>query len=218
MRKSHFIITVLLFGLIVCGPFVPDYAVHLLFLSATFVTALLLSADTSWIRRLVMVLGGIVLIGMVGLEYVARHGMGELLKASLVAELVTVFLFLVYCAAISLVLLLRIQLVSANEIFATVNLYLVLGIAWAYGYMLLEIASPGAFVLTDATRGIGVQMLYFSFVTLTTLGYGDIVAASEIARMLVVTEAIVGNLYVAVVVTYLLSVHIDQGMKAKGNG
>ncbi len=42
--KAHFIVTLLLFGLFLCGPFVPDYAVHLLFLSAAFVTAILLSA------------------------------------------------------------------------------------------------------------------------------------------------------------------------------
>jgi hypothetical protein len=57
-------------------------------------------------------------------------------------------------------------------------------------------------------------MVYFSFVTLTTLGFGDITPLSRVAHMLTVTEAIIGNLYVAVVVTYLLSVHFDQRIKS----
>jgi hypothetical protein len=68
--------------------------------------------------------------------------------------------------------------------------------------------------LSAANQGVGVQMVYFSFVTLTTLGFGDITPLGQIAHMLTVTEAIVGNLYVAVVVTYLLSVHFDQRMKS----
>lgn len=214
LKKAHFIITVMLLGLIVCGPFVPDFAVHLLFLSATFVSAVLLSSGTPRIRRVVIVLGTLVLIGMICLQYVSKHGMVELLRVSVIVGLVTVLLFLAYCAGVSLVLLLRIRFVSANEIFATVNLYLILGMAWAYAYMLLQAYDPSAFNLKDTGQAVGLQMVYFSFVTLTTLGYGDITAGSEIAHMLAVTEAIIGNLYVAVVVTYLLSVHIDQRMRS----
>ncbi len=154
------------------------------------------------------------MVSMIGLEYVAKHGIDHLLRVALIAQFFTVFIFLAYCTGISLFLLLKIQRVSAREIFATVNLYLILGFTWAYGYMLLQAYDPGSFNLSAANQGVGVQMVYFSFVTLTTLGFGDITPLGQIAHMLTVTEAIVGNLYVAVVVTYLLSVHFDQRMKS----
>ena len=213
-NNPHFIITVMLFGLILFNPFVPDYAVHLIFLTAAFYSAVLLSGDTPRIRRAVICLGVLVVVSMVGLEYVAKHGIDHLLRVALIAQFFTVFIFLAYCAGISLFLLLKIQRVSAREIFATVNLYLILGFTWAYGYMLLQAYDPGSFNLSAANQGVGVQMVYFSFVTLTTLGFGDITPLGQIAHMLTVTEAIVGNLYVAVVVTYLLSVHFDQRMKS----
>jgi voltage-gated potassium channel len=212
LKIAHFIITTILMGLILCGPLVPPYALHLLFLSAVFVTAILLSGGTPRIRRVVTLLGGLVVISLITLELLAEHGMHGLLKMAFFAQLVAVLAFLIYCVIASVSLLLKMRLVSTNEICATVNLYLILGIAWAYGYMLLETCDPDAFTPQAAGRTVGLQMLYFSFVTLTTLGYGDVTACSDIARMLTVTEAIIGNLYVAVVVTYLLSVHIDQRM------
>lgn len=212
-NNSHFVITVMLFGLILFNPFVPDYAVHLIFLTAAFYSAVLLSSDTPRIRRVVIFLGSLVLVSMIALEYVAKHGLDHLLRVALIAQFSTVFIFLAYCAGTSLFLLLKIKCISAREIFATVNLYLILGFTWAYGYMLLQAHDPGSFNLSAADQGVGVQMVYFSFVTLTTLGFGDITPLSKVAHMLTITEAIIGNLYVAVVVTYLLSVHFDQRMK-----
>jgi voltage-gated potassium channel len=213
-NNSHFIITMMLFGLILFNPFVPDYAVHLIFLTAAFYSAVLLSADTPRIRRVVICLGALVVVSMIALEYVAKHGLDHLLRVALIGQFLTVFIFLAYCVGISLFLLLKIKCISAREIFATVNLYLILGFTWAYGYMLLQAHDPGSFNLSAANQGVGVQMVYFSFVTLTTLGFGDITPLSRVAHMLTVTEAIIGNLYVAVVVTYLLSVHFDQRIKS----
>lgn len=72
--KAHFSVTLLLFGLSLCGSFVLDYAVHLLFLSAAFVNAILLSAEPPRIRRGVMLLGGMVLIGMICLKLTRKRG------------------------------------------------------------------------------------------------------------------------------------------------
>ena len=55
--------------------------------------------------------------------------------------------------------------------------------------------------------------LYFSFTTLTTVGYGDISPASDITRMLTNLEAIVGQMYPAIIISILVSIYTNQRMK-----
>ncbi len=63
------------------------------------------------------------------------------------------------------------------------------------------------------------QMLYFSFVTQTTLGFGDILPATHIARVLTITQAVIGQFYVALVLTYILSLWIhDLGSRMDKKG
>jgi hypothetical protein len=60
------------------------------------------------------------------------------------------------------------------------------------------------------------QLIYYSFVTLTTVGYGDVTAASMIARSYSVLEAVIGQLYLTVLVAGLVGLHISQSTERKG--
>jgi hypothetical protein len=64
-------------------------------------------------------------------------------------------------------------------------------------------------------KGEPTAVLYFSFATLTTLGYGDIVPVSAIARTLATLEAITGQLYLAVLVARLVGLHIAESLEHK---
>jgi voltage-gated potassium channel Kch len=91
-------------------------------------------------------------------------------------------------------------------------LYLILGFIWAIFYTFLVQLSP------EAIRGVEPQnwihsmstMTYFSFVTLTTLGYGDISPVTPIAKVLVMLEAVVGMFYIAIIVASLIGAARDK--------
>ena len=99
-------------------------------------------------------------------------------------------------------------------------IYLLLGVLWALVYSALELLAPESFTImvaggagNEAMRFRADQAifpLYYSFITLTTLGYGDVVPSSPPARMLAALEAIMGQLYLAVLVARLVGLHIAQ--------
>ncbi len=102
---------------------------------------------------------------------------------------------------------------SGNRIVGAVCVYLMLGVIWAILYSLLEAVVPGSFAgLTENTTdgGWDPDWVYFSFVTLTTLGYGDILPLSFSARSLAYFEAIVGQFYLAVLVAGLVGAYLSE--------
>ncbi len=101
--------------------------------------------------------------------------------------------------------------ISLNRIVGAVCVYLLLGVMWSIAYSVLEYLQPGSFKgLTElASPAWNPDWIYFSFVTITTLGYGDITPLTQTARSLSFAEAIVGQFYIAVLVAGLVSAYIS---------
>ncbi len=102
---------------------------------------------------------------------------------------------------------------SANRIVGAICVYLMLGVIWALTYALLEALIPGSFagLTAQATSSTwSPDWVYFSFVTLTTLGYGDILPLTSSARALAYFEAIVGQFYLAVLVAGLVGAYLSE--------
>jgi len=96
--------------------------------------------------------------------------------------------------------------VDAEHVFAALDAYLLVGIALGVAYWLLEIALPGSF--STGPEGLTPPgAIYFSFVTQTTLGYGDVVPLREEARGIVVAQGVGGQMYLAVLVARLVSLY-----------
>jgi hypothetical protein len=96
--------------------------------------------------------------------------------------------------------------ITTNHLFGAMSVYLLLGVTWALVFGALHRLAPGSFEgLSTASPS---EFLYFSFVTLATLGYGDITPVHPIARTVVYLEAVVGQLYVAVLIASLVSRHV----------
>ena len=101
--------------------------------------------------------------------------------------------------------------VDAEVLCAAVAGFLLSGLAWSLAYNLLDRLDPNSFVFTLSSQNgfsmNGFTSLYFSFVTLSTLGYGDIVPVAQMARMLAMVEAIFGMFYMALLVARLVSLY-----------
>lgn len=102
--------------------------------------------------------------------------------------------------------------ISANRLVGAVCVYLMLGLIWALMYSLLYSLNPEAWTVPETGSGAPslAYWLYYSFVTLTTLGYGDILPISATARTLAYAEALFGQLYVAILVAGLVSAYISD--------
>ena len=127
--------------------------------------------------------------------------------------------FLVFCGFVIFQLLrfiLRARHVNSEVICATVSTYLLIGLLWAWGYALVARLSPGAITgfPTDPNSPHGFEAIYFSLITLTTVGYGDMVPVSATARMLAMLEAVCGTMYMAVLVARLVSLYSADEPKA----
>lgn len=96
--------------------------------------------------------------------------------------------------------------VDWNKIIGSFCIYLLLGIIWAALYAMLTEYRHGAFngLSTGSWQEAFPNLLSFSFITLTTVGYGDITPATSLARFLAYTEAIIGQFYMAVMVASLV--------------
>lgn len=119
-----------------------------------------------------------------------------------------------YIAALLFKVILLEDKITTDQIFAAVAIYIFIGLTWGHFYALADTFHPGSFVgissntndLKDAAYAAdsSSNFIFFSFVTLTTLGYGDILPNTSITRALVIVEAITGVMFVAILVSTLV--------------
>jgi hypothetical protein len=112
--------------------------------------------------------------------------------------------------------------VTFDTVCLSLCIYLLLGVAWENVYAILDNLTPGAVLVVapraavDAPPGLDpdivhvFRMRYFSFATLTSVGYGDVVPGTTLARMCAITEAILGQIYLLVMVSRLVGMYIAQ--------
>jgi len=108
--------------------------------------------------------------------------------------------------------------VTSHRLVGAVVAFLLVGLTWAYAYQWLEAVRPGSFHLGTAPKGSYPTLVYYSFVTLATVGYGDITPASSAARAISNVEALVGVLYPAVFIGRLLSKQVGSGTPSGEDG
>lgn len=134
--------------------------------------------------------------------------------------------FLSYVVVVAFQYLFRKQRVTVDTIIAALCVYLLMGIVWSFAYSLVDTLAPGSFSCSVFEAGAPFMQikdssfypLYYSFVTLTTLGYGDVVPVSRVASMLAVTEAMAGQIYLAVLVARLVGLQVVAHSRFAGPG
>ena len=108
-------------------------------------------------------------------------------------------------------------IVTIDTIAASLCAYLLLGFAFAYIYSLLDLTYPGSFIssLDNTTIDFtsvdaGLDEIYFSFITLLTVGYGDIVPVSDAAKLTTIIEGFFGQVYLVVLIARLVGMNVSQ--------
>ncbi|MEE9607237.1 MAG: ion channel [Myxococcota bacterium] len=152
----------------------------------------------------------------VGLEWFAAEHPQLVLAAFLLQDI-----FFLYMIVLILRTILRERTVSLETILGGVAVFLLIGISFALLYGHLEYTAPGSFAyagqgaIPGASRALREgSLVYFSFITLTTLGYGDITPVSSGARALATLEAVVGQLYVAIFVARLVGMYLTASRRS----
>lgn len=128
------------------------------------------------------------------------------------ASILSLFVFLLVAISYTLKQVLFSKEINAHRMVGAICVYLLLGVLWALAYSFVDLVSPSSFAGADIENAAGFKStwIYYSFVTLTTLGYGDILPLSATARSLAYLEAITGQFYVAVLVAGLVSAYISD--------
>ena len=129
---------------------------------------------------------------------------GPWLRGAAAVALAAVVLSVLWLVAQRLV---KAERVDAELLCSALGAYLLLGIFWAGSYEIISLAAPAAFTSPRGVAPDRSALLYFSFTTLTTTGYGDITAVNPIVRMWSIFEAIIGTMYNATVIARLVSLY-----------
>jgi voltage-gated potassium channel len=128
-----------------------------------------------------------------------------------VSYLINSIIFLSFIAVNIILSTYRAKVVNKEVIYGAMAVYLLIGFIWSFYYGLIEYLHPGSF--RDMSNGgtFGHQpFIYFSFVTLTTLGFGDITPITPVARSLVILEAVIGQLYLIINVSWLVGLYVAR--------
>ena len=125
--------------------------------------------------------------------------------------LVCALLLLAFVIGHLLHFVLRAPVVTVDVLCASIAAYLMLGLMWTVAYWFVDQVTPGGAFSFNTERGShsmnGFTGFYFSFITLSTVGYGDVTPVSQAARLLAAMEAMTGSLYVAVLIARLVSLY-----------
>jgi len=165
-------------------------------------------SDHPVLNRIAYAAGGLALVTNVA-HAITAHGALAIAWNGFVATFLGIASYLVLRDVF------RTGAVTADTIRGAICAYFMFGTCWAFLFGAVAAADPGAFIAAGAPGrafdATAEPMMYFSFVTLTTLGYGDILPVSEPARLLAWMEAVLGQLYLAIVVARLVGLHLSQG-------
>jgi len=215
-HSGKFIYLVLmLLSLLILFPFLQDATLGRVTLDV-LLTIILLSSLFAVSQKPTLVLaGGIVAVTTILTIWLERITGNPVIG---LVSLISGYVFFMYVTMVILWHLFQERRVTIDEIAAAVSTYLLLGLAGSFLYGIIEILHPGSLhfiegqlpTLPEAASPHFSQFIYYSFTTLTTLGYGDIYPATPFARVASYLEAVFGQIYLTILVARLVGLHISQ--------
>jgi hypothetical protein len=206
LRGCRFLLGILLL-LLVLFPFLGEMARPILLIAvvASVLVAGVIVVQAGPVRVRNAVTLAVVQIGVTGVA-VSQTVDSFPYRCAVSLALATTTALISYCIYCVLRYVLQANYITRDQIYAGMCAYLMLGFAFGCIYSLIEMLEPGCFAVNTARLPAGSpDLMYFSFVTLATLGYGDITPVAKVSRALVELEAVAGMLYIAVFMARLVS-------------
>ena len=211
-KRRFFILFVSLLALILFTPLVQGFlGIHILW--NIFLTGILLSGvhAVSEKKRNVYIASLLALPMLVSVwsEYFVENNyvviVGTLCGVVFFAYMIVNILLFIY----------RQDKVTRDLISGAAVVYLLMAIMWTFIYRVIETVHPGSFAVSAADINERMRFIYFSLVTITTLGYGDMVPKTSLTSSLATLEAVVGQLYLVTTVAWLVGVRVSQSTERK---
>lgn len=212
IRHRFIFLLAMIFLLLVVTPFIEGF-VRLRFLFNAFLSAVLVSAVytlSQKIRNLaIAALLAIPMLISIWAQYFVRSD-----AMFLIGRICGAF-FIAFTIFHILRNIFQEQEITKDTIAGAAAVYMLFALMWSFLYGVLNLVEPNSFAISAAqTLGERNIFLYYSFVTITTLGYGDVTPVTYIATSLAVLEAVVGQLYLVVLVAWLVGMYVSKKSKS----
>ena len=210
-KQRFFILLCLILALLVLVPILNRFVAARIFLDI-FLTAIVISMVYAITHKKSHFLAGgllaIVMLASMWLQYAYPN------KGILAIGMIAGVIFIAVVIANILRYMFKSEEINREIIYAAILLYLLAAVMWAFVYTFLELIDPASFNI-DLSQHQDYLLVfqYFSFVTITTLGYGDITPVTEVAKAITVLEAVAGQLYLVVAVAWLVGMYVSQKSK-----
>ena len=207
-NRVYHVLLVLLFLLMALQPYA--HVADGILLQLGFAGLLLASLAAVASRRRLLVIGLLLGVPAVALLFVPGG-------ISTVSGAILAIATLLYISFVILGRVFTHPVVTSGTVSAALVVYLIFGVIWARAYWLAEYLRPDSFTGLSGAEGVVLQrdLFYYSYVTLSTLGYGDISPASAVARSLAITEATIGQLYLVVMVAGLVGLSLSERQRRR---
>jgi len=207
-KERFLILGCLILGTIVLVPILQRFANLRIFLDI-FITAIYISMVyiVSHKKRHLYIgtLFAMVMLIVLWLQYFYQNNL-----VIAIGRISGILLFIMVITII-LAFIFKSEEVTIEVIYAAILVYLLMALMWSFVYILLELIDSASFNVTlSPDQSYQMRFIYYSFVTITTLGYGDITPTTELASSFSILEAVVGQLYLVVVVAWLVGMHVSS--------
>lgn len=212
-----------LFVMILSAPLLPFLGGWSSYAASLFLALMLLAAVSAVAEKKAT---GLFALGLFVISFTIKIvGVWYLPDPLLMADYLVTVLFIGVVVLMVLKSIFTAEQITFNTICAALSVYLLLAVLWAMLYGMIELADPGSFAYNTTIGGDAPSMrlgdgrsvipLYFSLVTLTTLGYGDVTPVTPMASTLAVVEALIGQFYLTVLVAWLVGMYIADSLRSK---
>ena len=212
-KGRFFYLLVMIMAMLVIAPLVNEFF-HIRLLIDLFWTAIfILAVYAVSHKKHHLVIGVLLALPMLAsiwsryvLKHTGLHVLGNLCGAA----------FFIFIMVQVLIFIFNQERVSKDLIVGAATVYMLMALAWAFIIAIVETLHPGSYAIAQGGGDrVTMHLVYYSFVTITTLGYGDITPTTHLARSLCIIEAVIGQLYLVVSVAWLVGMHVSQRMREK---
>ena len=206
-KISNLVLLIMVLFIVFIAPILPSHLQRTV--NSTSFTIIFLAAVLSLdkYRREMLILA----LGAIFTEWLVEHINAPLFM--IISDLIN-FLFFIIVVAGFIAQLVRSRRIGMLEILESINGYLLLGIIFSILIAITDKNIPGAFQFPETPGSFGDYM-YYGFITLSTLGYGDVLPKLPIARSLAVLTTISGQFYMATIIAIIISKYIPGSKSQK---